>query len=92
MLYDGTCLATVRLGSYRSDRRDLSPLPDNCRRRSDLRPGHHHRATQDGQDLRRRRPQRLEAYQSGFLISPQGHVLTAWSYVLDTDYITVTLE
>jgi serine protease Do len=34
----------------------------------------------------------LEAYQSGFLISPQGHVLTAWSYVLDTDYITVTLD
>jgi S1-C subfamily serine protease len=33
----------------------------------------------------------LEAYQSGFLISPQGHVLTAWSYVLDTDFITVTM-
>lgn len=33
----------------------------------------------------------LEAYQSGFLISPQGHVLTAWSHVLDSDYITVTL-
>lgn len=34
----------------------------------------------------------LEAYQSGFLISAEGHVLTAWSYVLDTDYITVTLN
>lgn len=34
----------------------------------------------------------LEAYQSGFLISGQGHVLTVWSYVLDTDYITVTLD
>lgn len=34
----------------------------------------------------------LEGYQSGFLISPQGHVLTVWSYVLDTDYITVTLD
>lgn len=33
----------------------------------------------------------LQAYQSGFLISPEGHVLTAWSYVLDTDLITVTL-
>ena len=33
----------------------------------------------------------LPAYQSGFLISAEGHVLTAWSYVLDTDYITVTL-
>jgi serine protease Do len=33
----------------------------------------------------------MEAYQSGFLISPQGHVLTAWSYVLDTDRVTVTL-
>ncbi|MEQ8791184.1 MAG: trypsin-like peptidase domain-containing protein [Pirellulaceae bacterium] len=36
--------------------------------------------------------QKLEAYQSGFLISAQGHVLTAWSYVLDTDYVTVTLD
>ena len=34
----------------------------------------------------------LETYQSGFLFSPNGHVLTAWSYVLDTDYITVTLN
>jgi S1-C subfamily serine protease len=34
----------------------------------------------------------LEPYQSGFLISPEGHVLTVWSYVLDTDYITVTLD
>ena len=33
----------------------------------------------------------LEAYQSGFLISAEGHILTAWSYVLDTDYITATL-
>ncbi len=34
----------------------------------------------------------LEAYQSGMLISKEGHVLTVWSYVLDTDYITVTLN
>jgi len=34
----------------------------------------------------------LEAYQSGFLVSPEGHVLTVWSYVLDTDYLTVTLD
>ena len=34
----------------------------------------------------------LEAYQSGFLISADGHVLTAWSYVLDTDYATVVLN
>lgn len=34
----------------------------------------------------------LEAYQSGLLISPEGHVLTAWSYVLDTDNVTVTLH
>ncbi len=34
----------------------------------------------------------LEAYQSGFLTSAEGHVLTVWSYVLDTDYITVTLS
>jgi len=34
----------------------------------------------------------LEAYQSGLLISPEGHVLTVWSYVLDTERITVTLH
>ncbi|MBW3599597.1 MAG: S1C family serine protease [Planctomycetes bacterium] len=34
----------------------------------------------------------LESYQSGFLISADGHVLTVWSYVLDTDFITVTLD
>ncbi len=34
----------------------------------------------------------LEPYQSGFLISAEGHVLTVWSYVLDTDYLTVTLN
>jgi serine protease Do len=33
----------------------------------------------------------LEAYQSGFLISAEGHILTAWSYVLDTDYLAVML-
>ncbi len=30
----------------------------------------------------------MEAYQSGMLISPDGHILTTYSYVLDTDYIT----
>ncbi|HQU42331.1 MAG TPA: trypsin-like peptidase domain-containing protein [Pirellulales bacterium] len=34
----------------------------------------------------------LEAYQSGFLISAEGHILTAWSYVLDTQYVGVTLD
>jgi len=34
----------------------------------------------------------LESYQSGFLISEAGHLLTAWSYVLDTDYITAVLD
>jgi len=33
----------------------------------------------------------MEAYQSGMLISPEGHILTVFSYVLDTDYITVVL-
>lgn len=33
----------------------------------------------------------LEAYQSGLLISPKGHILTAYSSVLDTDYITIYL-
>lgn len=34
----------------------------------------------------------LEPYQSGFLISAEGHILTVWSYVLDTDFIGVTLD
>jgi len=36
-------------------------------------------------------PQGMEDYQSGFLISSEGHILTAWSYVLDTDFIEVRL-
>lgn len=35
---------------------------------------------------------RLEAYQSGFLISSDGLILTAWSHVLDTDFVSVTLN
>lgn len=35
---------------------------------------------------------RLEAYQSGFLISAEGHILTVWSYVLDTEAVTVYLD
>ncbi len=34
----------------------------------------------------------MEAHQSGMLISAEGHIITAFSYVLDTDYITVTLD
>lgn len=34
----------------------------------------------------------LESYQSGFLISEQGHVITAWSYVLDTEFINTVLN
>ncbi|MBP87298.1 MAG: serine protease [Planctomycetaceae bacterium] len=34
----------------------------------------------------------LEAYQSGLLISADGHILTVWSYVLDTDEVTVVLN
>ncbi len=34
----------------------------------------------------------LESYQSGLLISAEGHILTVWSYVLDSDVITVTLN
>ena len=32
----------------------------------------------------------LEAYQSGILVTADGHVLTTWSYVLDTSVITLT--
>ncbi len=31
----------------------------------------------------------LEAYQSGFLVSPEGHVATVWSYVLDVEPVVV---
>lgn len=31
----------------------------------------------------------LDAYQSGFLVSPEGHVATAWSHVLDVDPVVV---
>ncbi|MEE3371618.1 MAG: S1C family serine protease [Planctomycetota bacterium] len=34
----------------------------------------------------------LEAYQSGLIISDQGHVLTVWSYVLDTEDVVVVLN
>lgn len=34
----------------------------------------------------------LEAYQSGMLVSAEGHVLTAWSYVLDSDDVAVVLD
>lgn len=34
----------------------------------------------------------LEAYQSGVLISGEGHILTAWSYVLDTEGVAVYLN
>lgn len=34
----------------------------------------------------------LEAYQSGVLISGEGHILTVWSYVLDSDAVDVTLH
>ena len=31
----------------------------------------------------------LEAYQSGFLVSPEGHIATVWSYVLDVEPVVV---
>ncbi|MEM6470262.1 MAG: S1C family serine protease [Planctomycetota bacterium] len=31
----------------------------------------------------------LEAYQSGFLVSPEGHIATVWSYVLDVEPIVI---
>lgn len=34
----------------------------------------------------------LEAYQSGYLISGDGYILTVWSYVLDADIVDVTLH
>jgi S1-C subfamily serine protease len=34
----------------------------------------------------------MEAYQTGILISPEGHVLTVLSYVLDTDDLAVIMD
>lgn len=34
----------------------------------------------------------LESYQSGSLISAEGHILTTWSYVLDSSVITAVLD
>ncbi len=34
----------------------------------------------------------LESYQSGLITSASGEILTVWSYVLDTDFISVTLD
>ncbi len=31
----------------------------------------------------------LESYQTGIIVSPEGHILTAWSTVLDADMVTV---
>jgi serine protease Do len=36
--------------------------------------------------------QGLEAYQSGCFVSDQGHILTSWSYVLDTEAVSVVLS
>jgi serine protease Do len=34
----------------------------------------------------------LASYGTGFLISPEGHIVTVWSHVLDTDAVTVVLH
>ncbi len=34
----------------------------------------------------------LEHYGSGFLVSSEGHIVTVWSHVLDSDVITVVLD
>jgi S1-C subfamily serine protease len=48
-------------------------------------------STEDRQDLWRGRDSR-EHYQTGLLVSPNGHVLTAWSYVLDSEEVIVMLD
>jgi serine protease Do len=35
---------------------------------------------------------RLEAYQSGFLVSADGHIVTVFSHVLDSEVVTVILD
>ena len=34
----------------------------------------------------------LAAYSTGFLVSPEGHIATVWSHVLDRDQVTVVLN
>ncbi len=34
----------------------------------------------------------LHAYSTGFLVSPQGHIVTVWSHVLDDQVVTVVLH
>src|SRR4051812_21301254 len=34
----------------------------------------------------------LYSYSTGFLVSPQGHVVTVWSHVLDGESVTVVLH
>lgn len=36
--------------------------------------------------------QNLYAYSTGYLVSSEGHVVTVWSHVLDTDNLTVVLD
>jgi serine protease Do len=36
--------------------------------------------------------QKLHAYGSGFLVSPNGHIVTVWSHILDGDTVTVVLH
>ncbi len=36
--------------------------------------------------------QKLHSYCSGFLVSKQGHVVTVWSHVLDTDSLSIVLD
>jgi serine protease Do len=36
--------------------------------------------------------QKLHAYGSGFLVSPNGHIVTVWSHILDGDTVNVVLH
>lgn len=36
--------------------------------------------------------QRLQGYSSGFIVSPNGHIVTIWSHVLDEGQVTVVLD
>lgn len=36
--------------------------------------------------------QKLHAYGSGFLVSPNGHIVTVWSHILDGDTVTIVLH
>lgn len=75
----------------------LMLVTDASAQPADRSPGAQPPISRDARDVQRRVTkvygaggiQSLEAYQSGFLVSPEGHIATAWSYVLDVEPVVI---